>query len=331
MDISTYLPDNAIAEAIYASWESRELNKPRAHLGCSEIGDECERKLWLKFRHCGVTKFGGRMLRLFNRGHREEAVVLADLRAIGCTVWEQDDDGNQFKVSAWGGHFGGSCDAVAAGVPEAEQTTHIVEIKTVNDKGFKQLTKHGVQKANYKHFCQMQVYMQLFDLDRALYVSVNKDTDEIHAERIHAERALQDSLIAKAGRIIFATEPPPRIGRNPADFTCKFCDLSNVCWQTVRPPRTCRNCCCATPSPVNAEWTCDAGEEFGAVCPAHLFIPPIVSDSYEMAADGMVRHDVDGRVMWDVRDTVMGTPAVIDGELLDRSEVKHQDEPGSDG
>src|SRR5688572_4793950 len=57
----------------------------RWHLGASIIGHECSRYLWFSFRWCArdegeATKRDanshanlGRKLRLFNRGHREEA------------------------------------------------------------------------------------------------------------------------------------------------------------------------------------------------------------------------------------------------------------------
>ena len=40
----------------------------REHLGASEIGDPCSRKLWYLFRWVAVKKFDARMLRLFARG-----------------------------------------------------------------------------------------------------------------------------------------------------------------------------------------------------------------------------------------------------------------------
>ena len=42
-------------------------------VGASSIGHKCERYLWYQFRWFFREKFNGRMLRLFDRGHREEA------------------------------------------------------------------------------------------------------------------------------------------------------------------------------------------------------------------------------------------------------------------
>jgi len=41
-------------------------NRNRGHLGFSGIGDDDEYKMWMGFRWCLPSTFGGRMLRLFD-------------------------------------------------------------------------------------------------------------------------------------------------------------------------------------------------------------------------------------------------------------------------
>lgn len=62
----------------------------RSHLGASEIGDECQRKLWYRFRWFYTPKFDPRLKRLFNRGHLEEDRFVDYLRGIGCEVQQFD-------------------------------------------------------------------------------------------------------------------------------------------------------------------------------------------------------------------------------------------------
>lgn len=57
--------------------------EPRWHLGASEIGHECSRYLWYKFRWFRHEYFSARNGRLFNRGHREEARMQEFLRETG--------------------------------------------------------------------------------------------------------------------------------------------------------------------------------------------------------------------------------------------------------
>lgn len=60
----------------------------RNHLGASELGEECWRKLWYGFRWVKQERFDGRMLRLFNVGHSAEPRFITYLRGIGFEVKE---------------------------------------------------------------------------------------------------------------------------------------------------------------------------------------------------------------------------------------------------
>lgn len=89
-------------EAIYSWWQNRQNEPRRGYLGGSVIGRECERQLWYGFRWCDPAgQFEGRILRLFDRGHREEATFVAELRGIGCKVYDIDPStGRQFTFKA---------------------------------------------------------------------------------------------------------------------------------------------------------------------------------------------------------------------------------------
>src|SRR5690606_21675374 len=110
----------------YEYWKSRGgAEKPRQYLGMSAIGKECDRALWYGFRHAAREEFEGRLYRLFNRGHREEATFAEELRGIGCTVLLEDEKGKQFGFVAHGGHYRGHMDAAILGLPEAPNTWHV--------------------------------------------------------------------------------------------------------------------------------------------------------------------------------------------------------------
>jgi len=283
-DLTKVLPtESATVEAIYAYWKQRGANeKRRGYLGGSEIGKECSRQLWYNFRHCSAPDFDGRLYRLFNRGHREEETFVAELRGIGCQVFEYDSNGDQFEVVACNGHFKGHTDGVALGVPEAPKTWHLLEMKTASAKSFAKTKKDGCEKDKPQHFAQMQVYMHLMKLTRALYMVVNKDNDELYIERIRYDAKKAQALIDKAQSIINATTPPERISDRPDSFACKFCDARELCHGTSEvavnvPALSCRQCVHATPI-ENGEWACmlkdcDATE----VCEHHLFLPGLIN------------------------------------------------------
>ena len=63
---------------------------------------------------------------------------------------------------------------------------------------FAQLLKVGVREHKPQHFAQMQIYMHLTGITRAMYLAVNKDTDDLFVERIEVDRAYAERLIDKA-------------------------------------------------------------------------------------------------------------------------------------
>lgn len=302
-------PKSQTVEAIYSFWSNR-LEKPRAYLGASAIGRECERQLWYGFRWAtNGESFDGRMYRLFDRGHREEQVFTNELRGIGCDVRDLDPStGEQFRFKAVGGHVGCGLDGVALKVPEAPKTWHLLEYKTHGSKSFATLTKDGMQKAKPEHYAQVQLCMHLADLTRTLYLAVNKDNDELHAERIRYDEAEAARLIAKAERIVYSPEPLPGVSEDPAFYKCKFCPMSQVCHTAALPAVSCRTCLHATPEPDgDGRWSC---AKWGADipldaqrtgCSSHLYIPALLKrwgeaiDASEVdgwveyrAADGLV-------------------------------------------
>ena len=54
-------PINTTAAAIYALHERNNVEQPREYLGMSQIGELCERQLWLSFRWAVREQFEGRL------------------------------------------------------------------------------------------------------------------------------------------------------------------------------------------------------------------------------------------------------------------------------
>lgn len=230
----------------------------RAHLGASLIGRECARELWYSFHWCVAKKFDGRMIRLFNRGHLEEPRFVALLMMIGCQVWQVDENGKQFRILGHRGHFGGSLDGVALGIPDVpENEPCLAEFKTHGEKSFIKLTNEGVMSAKWEHFIQMQVYMGKNGLKWALYCAVNKNTDELHMEIVQFDETQYLRYLDRSAMIIDSVEPPPRISNTPGYFKCKFCDASAICHLKELPHRNCRTC--VSSRAVNeGKWVCES-------------------------------------------------------------------------
>lgn len=296
---------DSTVKRIYEAWEKKKEhddqpwsdNGWREHLGGSLIGRECSRQIWLSWRWALPVSFPGRILRLFDTGHREEPRLVADLRATGATVFDHNPvTGGQFRVSAHGGHLGGSLDSLLLGIVEAPKSWHVGEFKTCNEKTYKQLThddpsKAGVRNAKPEHFGQMQTYVGLWNekvddirkrleggvelvgleelvclkigkIKRMLYLARCKNDDRIYSERVHFDRAIFEELKSKARRILETDEAPDRISEDPSFWKCKWCDFQAVCQPNAPsakiPSKNCRTC--AFSSPVlegkGARWRC---------------------------------------------------------------------------
>ncbi len=290
-------------EAIFAAYEADAEDGFRLHLGASLIGKECLRALWFDFRWTTRAGFPGRILRLFETGQLEEARIVRDLRRTGATVLEVDpESGRQWRVEAHGGHFGGSLDGVALGLLEAPKTWHVLEFKTHSAKSFADLTRQGVCLSKPRHFAQMQVYLHLTGMTRAMYVAVCKDTDEIHAERVAADAAVGEALLAKAGRVIHAARPPERVSTDPAWWQCRLCEHHPLCHEAGAAERNCRTCLHSTP--VDGGWHCTrldvmltpADQRRG--CGHHLYIPDLVPGEPVDAGDDHVVYRMNTGATW---------------------------------
>jgi hypothetical protein len=248
------MPENKLVELIDAAHEAK-AEKPRGHMGCSILGHACDRWLWLSFRWAVQPKFEGRILRLFRRGHNEEATIIADLRAAGVKL--AATSGAQAKVD-FGCHVSGSIDAIIeSGVPEAPATRHIAEFKTHSKKSFDELVKNGVEKAKPMHFVQMQVYMAGTKIDRALYLAVCKDDDRIHTERVRFDNAIADRAIDRGHRLALANRMPDGISIKPDWYECRFCEGHSFCHVERKTEHAnCRTCAHSTSQP-DSTWRCE--------------------------------------------------------------------------
>lgn len=303
-DITKFVPEKSLTvKRIFEEYKKvGDSESTRGYLGASIIGHPCERYLWYYFRQCCKSSFSGRMYRLFETGDLAEFRFTKNLRDIKCEVHDTDANGEQFEVLALGGHFSGHMDGCALGVPEAPKTWHVLEFKTNNAKSFRKLEKNGVQKSKPLHYAQMQVYMHLTGMTRALYLASNKDTDDLYSERIRYDKVFADNLMQKAERVIKASSPPERAFNRRDYYECGWCDAQSICWGPVSPEPalpvsslSCRQCCHATPllgtSDSRAAWECSLlAKSADAPCKCHLCLPGLFSfakpEGYEKNLEG---------------------------------------------
>lgn len=264
------IPARKTLAAIDAAIIANQEPPFRAHLGASLIGKECARRIWYDFHWTKAEAFEARMLRLFGDGHHLEPRVAAWLKQAGVELWQAGEFGTDkslMRISACAGHFGGTPDFIGKNIPDLDpDEPALIEVKTHNNKSFDKIVSDGIMRTKWEHFVQMQVYMGGLGLKFALYIPYNKDTSAIHPEIVQFDQREYDRAIARAESIIFTQEPPPRIGKNPGHYGCKYCHLNRLCYfGDVEPARNCRTCQWSTPAGPDSgyapgTWICDVDE-----------------------------------------------------------------------
>ena len=288
---------------IYKFHEQRNKERPREYLGWSQIGRPCERELWLAFRWAFDNNFDGRMLRLFDSGHREETRVISELREIGCHVIAIDPvTKKQVSVQSHGGHFRGHLDAQVTGLPEAPHVKHLMDVKTIKASKFEELLKKGMEKMYPTYWAQAHGYMGKLGIRRAVYIFVCKDNDKIHAEFFDFDEKVFEKYEKRAERIIFSDRMPPPISTEPTWYECKLCSAHDLCHGSkVVKKVNCRTCAHST-AERNGTWTC---AKYDVVletehqlqgCQAHILHPDLVPWDYTPTEFGVVWHTPDGDI-----------------------------------
>lgn len=260
-DLTSHIGRSALARQITSDVEAQSIaafkEAPRNHLGASIIGRDCWRYSWNVFRWIKFEAFSGRMFRLFNRGHLEEARFIDRLRGIGCVVYDADPQtGKQFRIAGSEGHFGGSADSILYLAPQYRITEAVIgEFKTHNDKSFQKLKKEGVKKSKPEHFKQMSLYGYGYGIRYGLYCAVNKNDDELWFEIVELDWTDAQYHFNKADQIIRSQTPPPKIAETPAFFDCKYCAFAGNCHAQQMPEKNCRSCGNCFPIP-GGNWHC---------------------------------------------------------------------------
>lgn len=286
----TALPDNTIpppiahtAAAMDEAICAKARNGDSAGVAMSQAVNACDRAIWYAFRWAAPQESpSGPRQRRFRTGLQYERWLLDDLRAAGVDVQEIDEaTGKQVSVTLADGHLRGKVDGIATGVPEAPKAVHVVECKSMKAADFRGVMKHGVQKHKPDHWMQMQLYMHGLGLTRAIYICANKDTDEIHTERVEYDAVAALATEARVARIVDAPVPPPAASDDPTSFTCRFCTANEICHSGKWARFNCRTCIYSTPG-GNGSWRCEKHDRTLSYtvaqegCGDHRFIPGLV-------------------------------------------------------
>jgi len=249
--------ENEMIGQIYNGIKARQARPMRlSRLGASGIGEECLRKIWMDWRGYDSTDFDGRMLRLFETGNLQEDRIVSDLKTAKYAVYEKDSNGEQFTFTDKTGHFVVKTDGVIKGIPSAENTPHVLEIKTHNKKSFEELEKKGVVISKPMHYYQVQAGMLFSGIERGLYLALCKDNEQFYVRRIKPDTHTQNDILKRIDILVNAEIRPARIGESPETYPCRWCDFKEVCFDQKLPAVNCRTCDYSRPV-EDGKWQCN--------------------------------------------------------------------------
>ena len=217
---------NKVDESILSTIKDK---KQRDYLGCSSLGDECERKIWYGYRQRKPVD-NPRVQRIFDMGNVIEDYLISLLKKVdGISIFEKDDDGNQYGVEFLNGRVKGHIDGVIVGLPESKEP-HLLEIKSMKNSVFNQYKKKGLKANSDTYHGQMQLYMGGLNLSNGLFIAMNKDNQELYVERVKFCEFEFKVLKAKAESILNSNTPPIKAyGKPETFFKCKMCNHREEC------------------------------------------------------------------------------------------------------
>lgn len=247
--------------------QDAKAERPRGYLGGSEIGDECARRLWYKWREFGQDKPSAKAKRIFRHGHDVEDHVVELLRSTpGVQILDRDPvTRRQFQDVRFGGHVKSHFDGFlrAPGILPTD-AWYILEIKSMNDRRWKKWRDIGVAQSDPKYYAQVQSYLdspqaQQRGCQAAVFLALNKNTADLEGEIVPYEPMAALSFHGVAQGIVTAAEPPPRAAKEPEWVTCRFCvfKANGICWEGTPSDRSsCRQCRFGHADTDTGHWVC---------------------------------------------------------------------------
>jgi hypothetical protein len=291
-ELKDYLDNDLTLRALSDKLIEQSKQKPRSYLGMSEIGEECWRMLWYRFRNVLSEPLRLNSYLAIEDGYKQEDIMVDRLRMLDFIKLENinPETNEQFEFSLIGGHFCGHCDGKISGILEAPKTEHIWENKAVNQKKFDKLKKiisdEGEKKAlalwDGSYYAQAVIYMEMSGLKRHYLTVETPGGRDYTSCRTEENPKFALSLKAKAETIITSEKPLVRLSENRSFYLCNWCRMKEVCFDNKIPQVNCRTCALSEPQITgkNGQWKCYKKDKNfigqGEVCESHLFLNTLV-------------------------------------------------------
>lgn len=219
--------------------EVKSKEPPRDYLGVSCIGKKCER--YLQFTYQNHPKdnggFSPNTYRIFDVGNNIEPLIVKWLQDAGFEI----ELGCGFSED--GGKIKGHADGVITKIPKIlrKKAPCLLELKTINSKGFYFLKKKGnVKKWNESYYTQACTYplglssqFPGIECNESLFIGLCKNDCKLYIEWIPPDPKHAETCINRARNVFQNIEKGilSEKGFNDSEcFDCTYCSFRSNCW-----------------------------------------------------------------------------------------------------
>ena len=200
-------------------------------LRASRIGTLCDRALF--YSVAGAEEITTeKSQRIFEVGKVLEPVIVSWLRNDGWHVKRNllDSTNKGMSLEVAGGIITAHPDCI---ISRDDSTLILTDIKTMNERSFRNLKRDGTIKSHPQYADQLTIYAQALrecghNIEQLAIVALNKNNCEGYIDYFTFEPERYEALKERAERI-FALDEAPEHGDRFQGWCCGYCGYSHLC------------------------------------------------------------------------------------------------------
>ena len=230
-------PSDLLASNIKQRLAAAVDRRDPSHITMSSLG-HCARQLGYRYHGVDGTPLSWRTMMIFNDGDRAHnqlrEFIVSSLKDVS-SCYELVDQEKGVNYMGITGHVDG---VLAHRDNACNNITHmpmLLEVKSMNDRGFKELVKTGEIGKEYR--CQVSGYLAGLGLTKAVILAKNKNTGDLYEAQYTIETDLLRERMAVIEAITLSSGPedlgreygPNSRGNLP--WQCGYCPFVKLCWR----------------------------------------------------------------------------------------------------
>lgn len=224
-------------QAIQKYWDYKPSDRPPGHIGMSGIG-MCKRRLAYVHHEIEGIALDWRAKIIFDDGNLHHTQIRTALReglilSNSCYTLVREEE--EVKLGSLTGHIDGILKHDNVACQEDGHYTMLLEVKSMNDRGFQELKRTGELSKDYA--AQVSAYLRSLGYDTACVLVKNKNTGEMLRmyfdrddvlldERLQALEEVKESAEAEYVKREYHANDDGTL-----DWHCNYCPFVNLCWR----------------------------------------------------------------------------------------------------